>query len=117
MPGPIPARKPTPAPTLDAALALWDGLTGEERRNIYRELWLAIQALQNKGDSAPVLEFAERLQVSVRIESLQPGIHALFRESLARGPAAEHEPVDVADVIQLLRDPAPAQPSTTEPTS
>ncbi|GAA4931568.1 hypothetical protein HD597_012915 [Nonomuraea thailandensis] len=57
MPGPIPVHRPAPAPTLAAALRLWD-----------------------------VLTFAERLQVAVRIESVQPGIHALFRSLPTRTP-------------------------------
>lgn len=64
-----PGTPTTDDPEVQAAMAVWDRLTGRERREVFRALHRSAVAYERTGDAAHMARLAESVTGMCRLES------------------------------------------------
>lgn len=94
----------TPAvddPQVQQAMRVYDTLTGDERREVFRTLYRAVAAHQRTSDIDHLVRFAESVDGMVKLEA-QPGFQQARREGANHKPEPG-EGIDLDTVIGQLR--------------
>ncbi|MEV4005541.1 hypothetical protein [Actinomadura sp. NPDC049753] len=85
-------------PQVKTAMGVWDGLTAEEQREVFRSLIRVVAAYGHSKDIDHLTRFAESVDRMVRLESTTD-----LRQRIRDQRAAVPEPAAPAAVEDLLR--------------
>lgn len=89
-------------PEIVAAMAVYDNLNDDERREIFRGLYRSVTAFSRSSDIDYLLRFAKSIQGMVILENKHPEV----RDRIRNAPRSAREAggtVDIAEVRKLLR--------------
>jgi hypothetical protein len=78
-----PGTPPKDDPQIVQAMAVWDNLTGRERREVFRTLARTVAAYKATGDVAHLTRFADSIDGMVRLEAQTNLRNVLRRRRLA----------------------------------
>ncbi|MES9542866.1 hypothetical protein [Actinomadura sp. NPDC000600] len=85
-------------PQVKTAMAVWDELTGEEQRELFRSLYRTVAAYGHTKDIDHLTRFAESVDRMVRLESTTD-----LRQRIRDQRDTVPEPADPAAVEELLK--------------
>lgn len=86
--------------TRDDALRLWDVMASTDQRATFGQMWDAVQAVRDHGDTGPFVKFAESLSVMALAEKEMPGTYLEMRAASHERPSIpEHMLQDLKAII------------------
>ncbi|WP_433461968.1 hypothetical protein [Spirillospora sp. CA-128828] len=88
-------------PMIAQAMGVWDDLTAEEQRGVFRSLMVAVSAYGRTKDVDGLVRLAESVDGMVRLESTT-GLRAAIRET--RGAPSKPAGVSFADMARRLKE-------------
>lgn len=97
-----PGTPPIDDPQVEQAMRVYDTLTGDEQREVFRTLYRTVAAWKATSDIDHLVRFAESVDGMVEVEA-QPGFQQARRERAQRGLASGGG-VDVGKLIGRLRE-------------